>query len=130
MLFTMRGGLNTSDVPNWQVSLIPQFPTDLITTDPAAASAALSASLAASLPCNSPQEVTPATNSSGGTVGCTIGRMGQGAYMLAVQAGMTMYILPSPMMQVTFSVTGVTPQIGSVGGGTLLNITGNDGCCG
>jgi hypothetical protein len=125
--FTVRGGLNVSDAPSWRVSLLPSFSTDAFAADPTTAYATLSAALAAAVPC-----VGPAAGGGGDTtdyVECSVGsKFGQGSYLLALQVpGGTMYVLPSPAIKVLFAVTGVTPNTGSIGGGTMLNITGERG---
>ena len=85
--FTVRGGLNAFESASWRTFLLPRFPTDRFTTDPAAAHAALATALAAAVPCNDPAPIQPeAPDTSPSTVGCTVGpRVPQGSAATSYQ---------------------------------------------
>lgn len=119
--FTVRGGLNASEGQSWSVTLVPEFDTSSTLT--AASSAAVSAALAAAVPCQGPTPVTTADGTQ--AVECVVGApFPDGNYLVAALVGSIMYVLPAPAVQVAFAISGVNPQVGRIGGGTFLNITG------
>jgi hypothetical protein len=127
-------GLDTATAADWTVQLVPTFTTDF-TTDAAAAGRAAAAALApaAAVPCHYPEALS-ATQ-----VTCRLGLFAPAEYRLAVStgaAGVAGTLVSASaaaaagadastgVVGVLLGVTSVSPSAGSIGGGTLLTITG------
>uniref|UniRef100_A0A383WCP6 Fibrocystin-L n=1 Tax=Tetradesmus obliquus TaxID=3088 RepID=A0A383WCP6_TETOB len=122
-------GFDTSSISRWKVQLLPA--ADLSSsnmTDPAF-SASISSSIASGITCSSlvAQDASTAV--------CKLRVVPPGTYWLAVSyMGATLILQPNMsapdsskergLLKSRFGVRSVTPQIGSIGGGSLLSIAG------
>lgn len=116
-------GFTTSSIGQWRVQLVPEFDLRTMNWTEADQLARVNASLAAAIPCNSPA-------ADGADVAtCRLGVVPPGRYLLAVTVqGSTHIMLPSNagagVMSSSFGLHRVTPNLGSIGGGTLLTLKG------
>jgi hypothetical protein len=122
-------GFNTSSISQWRVQLLPAV--DLSTanmTDPAFSSS-ISSSIASGVSCSSlfAQDASTAV--------CKLRIVPPGTYWLAVSYMGATHILQTNMsapenskerglIKARFGMYSVTPQVGSIGGGSLLTIAG------
>jgi hypothetical protein len=115
-------GFTTSSIRQWKVQLVPEFDLAGLNFTDASSLAKVNASMVGGIPCNSP------TADGADVASCKLRVLPPGRYLLAVTLlGSTHILLPGgegAVLSSSYGLHSVTPNLGSIGGGTMLTLKG------
>jgi hypothetical protein len=115
-------GFTTGSINSWNATLLPAygtpFTTDIMHNGTEVESKALAAAFAAQVKCSYLKAESQTV------ANCRTKNVFPGEYYLALQYGSATYIFASTKLKAELSISSITPSYGSIGGGTLLTITG------